>query len=86
MGEVAVRVLARARRDHVEGERNGRVLVRLTAPPVDGAANAALCRLIAERAGVPRAKVQIARGKTSRDKVVRVAGVEAGALRLALLG
>ena len=43
MGEIEVRVIPRARREEVAGEREGRLVVRLTAPPVDGAANAALC-------------------------------------------
>lgn len=67
-------MVTRARRSSVEGERNGRVLVRVTAPPVEGAANVALRRLIADRAGVPAARVSVVRGKASRDKVVRVEG------------
>jgi len=58
--------------------------VRVTAPPVDGKANAALCRLIAERVGVPRRAVEVVRGQSARDKVVRVDGVEPAALREAL--
>ena len=85
MGEIAIRVITRARRSGVDGEREGRVLVRLTAPPVEGAANAALCRLIADRAGVPKGQVEVVRGRTSRDKVVRVAGQDAAELRAALL-
>jgi uncharacterized protein YggU (UPF0235/DUF167 family) len=60
-------------------------VIRVTAPPVDGKANAALCALVAERAGVPRSRVEVVRGMTSRDKVVRVEGVEPAALRTALL-
>jgi uncharacterized protein len=66
------------------GERGGAVVIRVTAPPVDGKANAALCALVAERAGVPRSQVDVVRGMTSRDKVVRVEGVDAAALRAAL--
>ena len=58
--------------------------MRVTAPPVDGKANAVLCRLIAERAGVPPRAVTVVRGQTARDKVVRVDGIEAAALREAL--
>ena len=67
------------------GERAGAVVVRVTAPPVDGKANAALCALIAKAAGVPGSHVEVVRGQTSRDKVVRVDGVTAEALRSALL-
>ena len=56
------------------GPRGDAIVVRVTAPPVDGKANAALCALVAERAGVPR----------SRVTVVRVEGIEPAALRAAL--
>jgi uncharacterized protein len=59
-------------------------VVRVSAPPVDGKANAALCALVAERAGVPPSRVSVVRGLASRDKVVRVEGVEPAALRSAL--
>jgi uncharacterized protein len=55
-------------------------VVRVTAPPVDGRANAVLCRLIAKAVGVAPSKVEIVRGHGSRDKVVRVADVDKGAL------
>jgi uncharacterized protein YggU (UPF0235/DUF167 family) len=64
--------------------RGGAVLIRVTAPPVDGKANDALCRLIAKKAGVAPSRVTLIRGHTARDKVVRVEGVEAPALRAAL--
>jgi uncharacterized protein YggU (UPF0235/DUF167 family) len=60
-------------------------VVRVTAPPVDGKANAALCAFVADRAGVPPSRVSVIRGTTSRDKVVRVEGAEAEAVRAALL-
>ena len=56
----------------------------MSAPPVDGKANAALCALVAERAGVPRSRVTVVRGAAARDKVVRVEGIEPAALRAAL--
>ena len=86
MTEIAVRVIPRARRDEIAGERDGRVLIRLTAPPVEGAANAALCRLVARCAGVPARRVSVVRGHTSRDKVVRVEGIAEGQLRALLAG
>ena len=66
------------------GERAGAVVIRVTAPPVDGRANEALCRLIAKAAGVAPSNVSIVRGHTGRDKQVRVEGVNATALRAAL--
>lgn len=74
MADVRVRVVARARRDEIAGERDGRLVVRVTAPPVDGKANAAVCRLIADAYGVPKNRVTVVRGAKSRDKLVRVEG------------
>jgi uncharacterized protein (TIGR00251 family) len=84
VSELSVRLQPRAKRNEVVGERAGAVLIRVTAPPVDGKANDALCRLIAKAAGVPPSQVSVIRGHTSRDKVVRVEGVEIDALRGAL--
>ena len=84
MAEVEVRVIPRARRDEIAGERAGRLLIRLTAPPVDGTANAALRRLVARRAGVPARQVSILRGHASRDKLVRVEGLSEAELRASL--
>jgi uncharacterized protein len=69
----------------VVGERAGAIVIRVTAPPVDGKANAALCAFVADRAGVPPSRVSVVRGMTSRDKVVRVAGADAADVRAALL-
>jgi uncharacterized protein (TIGR00251 family) len=79
-----VRLQPRARREEIVGERGDTVVVRVTAPPVDGRANAALVALVAKRAGVPKRSVRIARGERSRDKLVRVSGVSASDLRRAL--
>jgi uncharacterized protein len=67
------------------GERAGAVVIRVTAPPVDGKANAALCAFVARRAGVAPSRVSVIRGLTSRDKLVRVEGVDSAALRAALV-
>jgi uncharacterized protein YggU (UPF0235/DUF167 family) len=60
------------------------LVVRVTAPPVDGRANDALCALIAKRAGVARGRVTIVRGAAAREKVLRVEGLSAAELRGAL--
>ena len=75
---VAVRVRARSPRDALEGPRDGRLLVRVSAPPVGGAANAAVCRLLARAAGVASSRASVVAGARSRDKVVRLEGVGAG--------
>ena len=84
MADLSVRLQPRARRDEVVGERGGAVVIRVTAPPVDGKANEALCRLIARAVGVPASRVSVVRGHSARDKVVRVDGVDTAALRAAL--
>jgi len=70
----AVRVIPRASHDAIEGEHQGALKVRLTAPPVDDRANDALIRLLAERLNVPRSAVRIVAGEKSRKKRVEIAG------------
>jgi uncharacterized protein len=76
-----VRLTPRAGADRVDGIADGLLRVRVSAAPVDGAANEALCRLLAREIGVPRTSVQVAAGATSRVKVVEIDGVEEEALR-----
>jgi uncharacterized protein len=81
---IEVRLRPRGSRDELAGMQ-GRVLqAKVTAAPVDGRANRALCRLIAKRVGVAPSRVSVVRGEKSRDKVVRVKGVDSAALRRAL--
>ncbi len=70
-----IRVKARASRIALGGERAGRLLVEVTAAPVDGRANDAVCRLLAKELGIAGGRVRIVSGKQSRDKVVRVDGM-----------
>ena len=84
MADLRVRLQPRARRDEVVGERAGAVVIRVVAPPVDGRANAALETFLAKRAGLPRSHVTVVRGHTARDKVVRLEGADAAAVRRAL--
>ena len=71
----AVRVTPRASRDAIEGEYQGALKVRLTAPPVEDRANDALGHLLAARLNVPVSAVRIVGGEKSRNKRVAVAGV-----------
>lgn len=82
---IDVRLQPRRGRNEVVGERDGVLVVKVAAAPVDGRANQALCKLIAKRAGVPRGDVTIVRGERARDKAVRVVGVDADRLRALLL-
>src|SRR5271169_6489913 len=72
----AVRVAPRSSRDAIEGEYQGALKVRLTAPPVDDRANEALRRLLAERLKVPVSAVRIVAGEKSRTKRVSIMGVK----------
>ena len=78
----SVRVQPRASRSAIEGVHAGALKVRLTAPPVDGAANEALGELLADRLGVPKRAVVIVGGASSRTKVVEVDGVDVARVRL----
>ena len=79
-----VRVKPRAARDELAGEREGALVVRLTAPPVEGEANAALVRLVSRVLGLPPSSVAIAQGAKGRDKVLVVAGLGAAEVRARL--
>lgn len=80
-GRIEVRLRPRGGRDELIGMRDGVLQVRVTAPPVDGKANRALCKMIAKRVGVAPSKVSVVRGEKSRDKLVRVEGVDSAALQ-----
>jgi uncharacterized protein (TIGR00251 family) len=70
-----LRVQPRASRSEVVGPHGEALRVRLAAPPVDGAANEELVRLLAERLGVARSAISISAGASGRSKGVRVAGL-----------
>ena len=76
-----VRVQPRSSRDALSGEREGALVVRLTAPPVAGAANEALSRFLGRTLGVAPSAVRVLSGTTGRSKVVSVAGVDAASAR-----
>jgi uncharacterized protein len=81
---IAVRVIPRAARTKIDGVRNGALLVRLAAPPVDGAANDALIELLADVLECPRRQVSLVAGQTSRDKRILVTGLSADFVRARL--
>jgi uncharacterized protein len=68
----AVRVVPRSSRNQVIGVEGGALKIKLTAPPVEGAANAALIEFVAEWLGVRRSAVSIVSGDKARNKLVRV--------------
>jgi len=76
-----VQVVPRASLSKVVGEHNGALRVRLAAPPVDGAANEELIRILGRSFGVSRGSVEIVSGHASKNKKVRVSGVSAATLK-----
>ena len=83
---IEVRRQPRASRDELVGVRDGVLYARGCAAPVHGAANRALCRLIARGAGVAPSRVEVSRGERGRLKLVRVSGLGAQELLDALNG
>ena len=75
--DIDVRVVTRAGRSEVGGLRDGALLIRLAAAPVDGAANAELIEVLARALKLPKRDITIVGGERSRTKRVRVAGMNA---------
>ncbi|MGO8672131.1 MAG: DUF167 domain-containing protein [Capsulimonadaceae bacterium] len=74
---LSIRVTPRASRNQATAYSDGVLHLRLTAPPVDGAANAACCAFVAEMFDVPKSSVWVVSGAHSRTKVVEIEGVDA---------
>jgi len=83
--ELDVRVIPRAKRTEAAGLRNGALVVRLAAPPVDGAANTALVAFLASTLGVPSRAVQLLSGERGRQKRILIAGAVVAQVESALL-
>lgn len=79
-----IHVQPRAKRDEIAGWHGGRLRVRLTAPPVDGAANEALIRFLAKALGVRRSQITLTLGERGRDKTLRIEDLAHEELRLRL--
>lgn len=83
---LAVRAQPKAKRDAVGGDRGGALKVSVTAPPEDGRANAAVLEVLRAVLKLPRARIELLSGHTSRDKVVLVRGVTPDELAALLAG
>ena len=70
--ELEIRVTPRASANKVVGEKDGVLQIRVTAPPADGDANAAVIKLLAKHLGVPKSSLKIIRGEKSRNKTIRI--------------
>ncbi|MFH1831163.1 MAG: DUF167 domain-containing protein [Pseudomonadota bacterium] len=72
---IECRITPRAKRTEIKGEREGVLLVSVTAPPTEGKANQALIKLLSKILRVPKSRISILSGQTGRNKVVFVQGV-----------
>jgi uncharacterized protein len=72
---LAVKLQPRASKNEIEGPLGAELRIKVTAPPVDAAANEALLRLLAEVLNCPRNRIQLIRGHTSRHKTVALVGL-----------
>jgi uncharacterized protein len=81
---ITVYVQPRASKTEVAGMHGDALKIRLTAPPVDNAANEALIDFIAAKLGIPKSSVRVAAGATGRRKIVEIAGVTLAAVTAAL--
>jgi len=79
-----VRVQPRSSKDALAGEREGALVVRLKAPPVDGAANEALARFLGKALDVAPSAVRIVSGSSGRNKLVAVSGIDVATARARL--
>ena len=71
----AIRVVPRASRSQIVGEHDGALKIQLTSPPVDGAANAELIKLLAKQFGVSKSDIEIVAGETSKSKRIMIANL-----------
>jgi uncharacterized protein len=81
---IRLRVQPRASIERLEGLRDGYVRLRLTAPPVEGAANAACIAFLAKTLGISRAQLHLQAGTKSRDKLVHITGLTPAQVAAAL--
>jgi len=79
-----VRVHPGARTNAVTGVHDGALKISLTTPPIDGRANDALIAFLAQRLRIPRARISLVAGATSRSKTLRIAGKSAAEVQAAL--
>ena len=74
---LAVKLQPRASRNAIQGVHGSELKIAVTAPPVDSAANSALLEFLAEKLTVPRSRIQLVRGQTSRHKTIFILGARA---------
>ena len=70
-----VQVQPRSSRNQVVGEQDGRLKIKLTAPPVEGEANQALINYLAQILDIPRKNIKLLKGESSRHKLIEISGL-----------
>ena len=83
--DIRIRVIPRAAREEVRGERGDSITIKLTAAPVKGAANKALIAFLSKRLAVSKSDLEIVGGETSREKRLHVEGLDEPTVRTRLL-
>lgn len=78
---LAIKAIPNAPRNQIAGWVGDAVKVKVHAPPVEGRANDALCEFLADALGLPRRAVTVQRGDTSRQKIVRIDGLDLASVR-----
>lgn len=81
---IDLRVTPRASKNAIDGVRDGRLVVKVTAPPVDAAANDAVIDLLAKQLDVSKRQISIVIGQAGRSKTIEVTGVSVDAIRARL--
>jgi uncharacterized protein (TIGR00251 family) len=82
---IRVHIIPNAKSDKVVGEHGDAIKIKLRAPAIEGKANAALRRFLAEKLSVPQRAIVLERGERSRDKVIRISGLSEEDIRRCLL-
>jgi uncharacterized protein len=82
---IRVHVIPNAKIDKVAGEHGDAIKIKLRAPAVEGKANAALRRFLAEKLSIPQRAIVLERGERSRDKVIRIDGLSEEEVRSRLI-
>ena len=77
--------MPRSPKNRIDGIRDGRIVVRVTAAPVDGAANDAVIATLAAALDLPRRAVRVVHGDTSRNKTIEITGLDPAAVRVRLV-
>jgi len=84
MATLLFHVVPKAKETRVVGEHGNAIKIKLKAKPVEGEANAALCEFLAEKLEIPQRSVTLERGGKSRDKLIRIDGLDEAMVRARL--